>query len=67
MNAQEHTDELRRELDARNIPWEHKGSQLTRFAHKGHVYVATVYEPSGEVILTTYPHTIADVLKEVGA
>ena len=62
-----HTTELRRELDARNIPWECKGNQRTRFAHKGHVYIADVQEPSGEVILTTYPHTIADVLKEVGA
>ena len=66
MDAHKHTTELRKALDARNIPWEHKGSQLTRWTYKGHVYVATVYEPSGEVVLTTYPHTIADVLKEVG-
>lgn len=67
MDVNKHTEELRKALDKRNIPWEHKGSQLTRFAHKGRVYVATVYEPSGEVILTTYPHTVTDVLKEVGA
>ena len=62
-----HTEELRKALDERNIPWERKGNDTTRFAHKGHVFIATVYEPSGEVILTTYPHTIADVLKEVSA
>lgn len=67
MDICEHTTELRKALDERGIAWEHKGSQLTRFVHKGHVYVATVYEPSGEVILTTYPHTVADVLKEVSA
>lgn len=66
MTTHEHTDELRRGLDARNIPWERLGNQCTQFAHKGYVYTATVYEPSGEVILTTYPHSVEDVLKEVG-
>lgn len=67
MDVYKHTNELRRELDARNIPWERRGNGGTYFAHKGHVFIASVQEPSGEVILTTYPHTIADVLKEVGA
>ena len=62
-----HTEELRKALTERGIEWERKGNQCTRFAHKGHVYLADVQEPSGEVILTTFPHTIADVLKEVGA
>ena len=67
MDVNKHTEELRKALDERNIPWERLGNQSTQFAHKGYVYTATVYEPSGEVILTTYPHTVADVLKEVGA
>jgi hypothetical protein len=64
LTTHEHTDELRRGLDARNIPWERRGNGGTYFAHKGHVYIATVSEPSGEVILTTYPHTVADILAE---
>lgn len=66
MDIYKHTDELRKALDKRGIEWERKGNQTTRFAHKGHVFIADVSEPSGEVILTTYPHTVADVLKEVG-
>jgi len=62
-----HTNELRKALDERNIPWERKGNSTTRFAHKGHVFIADIQEPSGEVILTTYPHSVEDVLKEVDA
>lgn len=67
MNAHEHTEELRRKLTERGIEWERKGNQQTRWMWRGHVYLADVQEPSGEVILTTYPHTVADVLKEVSA
>jgi hypothetical protein len=65
VNIYEHTDELRRELTKRGIAWERNGNQLTRWMYKGHVYVADVQEPSGEVFLTTFPHTVADVLKEM--
>ena len=67
MDIYKHTNELRAALDERNIPWERKGNDTTRWTYKGHVFIASVSEPSGEVILTTYPHTIADVLKEVSA
>ena len=67
MSAYEHTEELRKALDERGIEWERRGNDTTRFAYKGHVYIASVQEPSGGVILTTFPHTITDVLKEVGA
>ena len=67
MDIYEHTTELRKALDKRNIPWERNGNQRTQFAHKGYVYTATVYEPNGEVILTTFPHTVDDVLKEMDA
>ena len=66
MDIYKHTRELRKALDERNIPWERKGNGATRFTCKGHVYIASVQEPSGEVILNgTYPHTIKDVLEEV--
>lgn len=65
MTAHEHTDELRRGLEERGVEWEHKGSFTTRWIYRNHVFIATISEPSGEVILTTYPHTVADVLAEV--
>ena len=67
MDIYRHTNELREALDKKNISWERKGNNTTRFAYKGHVYIASAQEPCGGVILTTFPHTITDVLKEVGA
>jgi hypothetical protein len=62
-----HTNELRNGLTKRGISWERKGNTTTRWMYKGRVWIADVQEPSGEVILTTLPHTVADVLKEVSA
>ena len=67
MDIYEHTNELREALTKRGIAWERKGNTTTRFAHKGHVYIADVQEPSGEVILTTLPHTVDDVLRRMDA
>jgi hypothetical protein len=64
LTAHDNTDELRRGLEERGIEWERKGTDTTRWVHKGHVFIASVSEPSGEVILTTYPHTVADILAE---
>jgi hypothetical protein len=62
LTAHDNTDELRRELEARYIPYESKGETVTRWMNKGRVWIADVQEPSGEVILTSYPNTLKDVL-----
>ena len=67
MDIYKHTKELRRKLTERGIEWERKGETVTRWMYRGHVYIADVQEPSGEVILTTFPNTVADILKEMGA